>query len=67
MTRPADRMEVVCVQCGTVFTTTSQPLTDHEPDALLGGEPTACPECGTVPDIGDLLLPAAWVARSPDS
>ena len=64
MTRPADRMEVVCAQCGTVFTTTSQPLTDHEPDALLGGEPTACPECGTVPEEGDRLQPVAGVARS---
>jgi hypothetical protein len=62
MTRPADHAEVVCPRCGTVFTTTFEPLTDHEPDALLGGEPTACPECGAVPEPGDRLLAVAGAA-----
>jgi hypothetical protein len=64
MTRPADHVEAVCAHCGTVFTTTFRALTDHEPDALLDGEPTACPECGTVPEDRDRLQPFVEVVRS---
>jgi hypothetical protein len=66
MTHPPDHVEVVCSRCGTVFTASLQPHSDHEPEGVPEGsgvrEPTACPECGTVPQDGDRLQPVSRVS-----
>ena len=50
LTRPPDHAEVLCVRCGTVYTTALRPTVDRETGPADGeGDATAiagCPECG---------------------